>query len=279
MMKKLFLLAATAFLFACFTDKDDPPELVTQGMVTILEAQSDFSEDSVIYLADSVKFVDELGQVAKFNKDNKSGLYYSAWAKSSSINIGFNVIPNSDGGRIEVSCHPNTDQTVSFTRPVFPVKRYGFSLSFKDSLKAGDSTFYDVVEFKNYDTLYHDCNIHAFYFGIHDGLVKVVSKNGVELNRVSAKVYKKAEKRREEERARADSIAQAVADSIAQAVADSIIKANSTAETDTSEEDSVENEIPKEIIDLADSVAECIKKAYSSGSINAIKECSKIADL
>ena len=32
-------------------------------------------------------------------------------------------------------------------------------------------------------------------------------------------------------------------------------------------------EIPEEIIDLAESVADCIKKAYSSGSLTAIKDC------
>ena len=116
------------------------------------------------------------------------------------------------------------------------------------------------------------CNISAFYYGIHDGVVRVVSRNGVELNRVSAQVYENAEDRRAEERALADSIAQAVADSIAQAVADSIIKANTPSEKDSTD-DNAEIEIPQEIVDLADSVANCIKKAYSEGSLSAIKNC------
>jgi hypothetical protein len=108
------------------------------------------------------------------------------------------------------------------------------------------------------------CNISAFYYGIHDGVVRVVSRNGVELNRVSAQVYENAEDRRAEERA--------LADSIAQAVADSIIKANTPSEKDSTD-DNAEIEIPQEIVDLADSVANCIKKAYSEGSLSAIKNC------
>ena len=37
--------------------------------------------------------------------------------------------------------------------------------------------------------------VDAFYYGIHDGVVRVVSRNGVELNRVSAQVYENAEDR------------------------------------------------------------------------------------
>ena len=57
---------------------------------------------------------------------------------------------------------------------------------------------------------------------------------------------------------------------IAQAVADSIIKANTIDSTD---DDGNPIEIPQEVVDLAESVAECIKKAYSSGSLSAIKDC------
>jgi phosphoribosylpyrophosphate synthetase len=121
-----------------------------------------------------------------------------------------------------------------------------------------------------------------------------VSKNGVTLNRVPAKVYEDAEDRRAKEKAVADSIAQvvadsiaqavadsiaqavadsvaqAVADSVAQAVADSIVKAN-TVDSSGSDGDSIA--IPQEVVDLAESVAECIRKAYSAGSLSAIKDC------
>jgi phosphoribosylpyrophosphate synthetase len=90
------------------------------------------------------------------------------------------------------------------------------------------------------------------------------------LNRVPAKVYEEAEERRAKEKAVADSIAQAMADSIAQAVADSIIKANTI---DSADGDGNPIEIPQDVVDLAESVAECIKKAYSSGSLSAIKDC------
>ena len=127
-----------------------------------------------------------------------------------------------------------------------------------------DSTFYDILYFSVPDSGMNLCNISAFYYGTHDGVVRVVSRNGVELNRVSAQVYENAEDRRAEERA--------LADSIAQAVADSIIKANTPSEKDSTD-DNAEIEIPQEIVDLADSVANCIKKAYSEGSLSAIKNC------
>ena len=123
--------------------------------------------------------------------------------------------------------------------------------------------FYDVLKFDATDATNNPCNISAFYYGIHDGLVKVVSKNEVEMNRVPAKAYEDAMDRREKERA--------LADSIAQAVADSIIQANTTVEKDSSDDSTVE--IPQEILDLADSVSNCIKNAYSSGSLTAIKNC------
>ena len=133
-----------------------------------------------------------------------------------------------------------------------------------DSLKVLDSTFYDILHFSVPDSGENLCSISAFYYGIHDGIVRVVSRNGVKLNRVSAQVYEDAKDRRAEERARADSIAQAVADSI--------IKANTPSEKYSSEGDA-EIKIPQEVIDLADSVANCIKKAYSEGSLSAIKNC------
>jgi hypothetical protein len=139
-----------------------------------------------------------------------------------------------------------------------------------DSLKVADYTYYDIIVFSATDGSYNVCNILAFYYGIHDGLVRVVSKNGVTLNRVPAKVYEAAEDRRAKEKAVADSIAQAIADSVAQAVADSIVKAN-TVDSSGSDGDSIA--IPQEVVDLAESVAECIRKAYSAGSLSAIKDC------
>ena len=150
---------------------------------------------------------------------------------------------------------------------MFPATQDGYTLKMVDSLKVGDSTYYDVLKFDASKSDFNLCSVSAFYYGIHDGLVKVVSKNGVELNRVPAKVYKKAEERREKERA--------IADSIAQAVADSIIKANMVAQEDEDiqEDDDSEIEIPQEVQDLVDSITECIKRAYSSGSLSALKDC------
>ena len=44
-------------------------------------------------------------------------------------------------------------------------------------------------------------------------------------------------------------------------------------EDDDQEDDDSEIEIPQEVQDLVDSITECIKRAYSSGSLSALKEC------
>ena len=273
--------AVPAFFLACGED-NDPPEFTTD-MQTLWNAKKSFSKDSIIYLADSVKFVDKVYHYAEFGEKEPPSLVYKAKALASAINIGLYVIPSSDGGSIEIVCHPNQNlfdtydieknQKIIFEEPSLPAKNNeGYSLKFMDSLKVLDSTFYDILHFSVPDSGENLCSISAFYYGIHDGIVRVVSRNGVKLNRVSAQVYEDAKDRRAEERARADSIAQAVADSIAQAVADSVIKANTPSEKDSSEGDA-EIKIPQEVIDWADSVANCIKKAYSEGSLSAIKNC------
>ena len=272
-MKKLILLAAGALLWACGGDSSSEVYKIEPvgGVQVLLNGKKGFSKDSVIYLADSVKFVDKLNQSADFGKEDHPKLVYSAKALASAIDIELQTLLNDDDGSIVVSCHPNHDRKIYFNEPVFPATQDGYTLTMEDSLKVGDSTYYDVLKFDASKNDSNFCSVSAFYYGIHDGLVKVVSKNGVELNRVSAKVYKDAEKRREKERAIADSIAQAVADSIAQAVADSILKANTAAQE--GDDDDPQIEIPQDVQDLVDSIAECIKRAYSSGSLSALKEC------
>ena len=160
-----------------------------------------------------------------------------------------------------------------------------------DSLKVGKSVYYDVLKFDVSMAPSSHCSASEYYYGYHDGLLMVVSKNGIEMSRVSEKVYKENVERRLEERAEADSIAQAVADSLAQAVADSIAQAfadsvaqatadsirmaNPSAEEDStaSTGDTTKVEIPQEVLDMADSIADCVKKAYLSGSLSAIKNC------
>ena len=272
-MKKLILLAAGALLWACGGDSSSEVYKIEPvgGVQVLLNGKKGFSKDSVIYLADSVKFVDKLNQSADFGKEDHPKLVYSAKALASAIDIELQTLLNDDDGSIVVSCHPSHDRKIYFNEPVFPATQDGYTLTMEDSLKVGDSTYYDVLKFDASKNDSNFCSVSAFYYGIHDGLVKVVSKNGVELNRVSAKVYKDAEKRREKERAIADSIAQAVADSIAQAVADSILKANTAAQE--GDDDDSQIEIPQDVQDLVDSIAECIKRAYSSGSLSALKEC------
>lgn len=262
-MKKILLLAFGMLLFAC-SDSEEKNSL-THDMQIMLDARKGFSKDTVIYLADSVKFVDKLTQIAYFEQDDNTGLSYTAKAMSSAIDIRLYVYPDYSGGSISVYCHPNQDESIKFNEPVFPAKSKGYTLKFKDSLKVGKSMYYDIVEFKTPVDSGNACSISAFYYGIHDGLVQVISKNGIKLNRVSKKVYEDAEERRAKERAQIDSIAQAVADSI--------IKANTVA-VDTSKKDSsTKNSTSKEIIDMAESVADCIKNAYSSGSLSALKDC------
>ena len=269
MKNKLILLAVGALLWAC--GDDDSSEIYkiepASGIQVLLNGEKGFSKDSVIYLADSVKFVDKLNQSADFGEKDHPKLVYSAKAVASAIDIELQALPDAGEGSIVVSCHPSQDRKIYFYEPVFPATQDGYTLKMVDSLKVGDSTYYDVLKFDASKSDFNLCSVSAFYYGIHDGLVKVVSKNGVELNRVPAKVYKKAEERREKERA--------IADSIAQAVADSIIKANMVAQEaeDIQEDDDSEIEIPQEVQDLVDSITECIKRAYSSGSLSALKDC------
>ena len=271
-MKKLCVLAACLFLMAC---SDDEERLsLTRDMRILTDAEDGFSDDSVIYLADSVKLVEELRQTVSFGQEGNPKLYYSAEAQTSAIRVSLSAYPDYAGGNIAVTCRPD-GKTINFIEPTFPDTAYGgYVLKMLDSLKAGDSTYYKVLKFEVLENSDYRCNISAFYYGIHDGLIKIVSRNGVEMNRVPAKVYEDAVERRAKERALADSIAQAVADSIAQAVAESIIKAN-TPGADSSENASsdVQIEIPQEVLDLADSVANCIKRAYAAGSLTAIKDC------
>ena len=266
-MKKVLFLAVAALLCAC---GDDESSSLPKDVQMLLDSKNGFSEDTVIYLADTVNFVDKINQHVDFGTKDQPEMYYAAKALTSGIDVQLYVDQQLNDGSIVVRCNPALNEKIIFDDPIFPATtKNGNKLSFKDSLKVGDSTYYDIVVFNaNEDN--NVCNISAFYYGIHDGLVRVVSKNGVALNRVPAKVYEDAVDRRAKEKAIADSIAQAVADSIAQAVADSIIKANTIDSTDDAGNPI---EIPQEVVDLAESVAECIKKAYSSGSLSAIKDC------
>ena len=261
-MKKAFFLVLSGMLFwACSNGDDSSERGIPHDLQVILDGEKGFSPDTVIYLADSVKFIDMLTQSADFDLSGHPGLDYIVKGMTSGIDIQLQVLPGND--EIIVSCYQNYEKRVVFREPKLPAEQDGFSLKMLDSVKAGDSVFYDVLKFDATDATNNPCNISAFYYGIHDGLVKVVSKNEVEMNRVPAKAYEDAMDRREKERA--------LADSIAQAVADSIIQANTPVEKDSSDDSTVE--IPQEILDLADSVSNCIKKAYSSGSLSAIKNC------
>ena len=296
-MKKVLLFAAGTLLFASCGDNDDASSIVitneiTSDMQLMLDAKKGFSKDTVIYLTDGVTFVDKVAQSAEFGKDDKPGLTYKALAMSSAINFSMKVQPGSgELGSIWFSCHPGDSDGITFQEPVFPLDRNGYKLTFMDSLKVGKSVYYDVLKFDVSMAPSSHCSASEYYYGYHDGLLMVVSKNGIEMSRVSEKVYKENVKRRLEERAEADSIAQAVADSLAQAVADSIAQAfadsvaqatadsirmaNQSAEEDStaSTGDTTKVEIPQEVLDMADSIADCVKKAYLSGSLSAIKDC------
>lgn len=277
-MKKFFLLAAGAFLLAC-SDGDEHVVNFTPDMEILLNAKKDFNKDTVIYLADSLKFVEKINQFSDFGDEDNTLLIYKANATSTAINMNLFVLPGPGGGSIEINCFSNEKNRIVFEEPVLPARsEEGYTLKFLDSLKAGESTYYDVLEFDASKAQINQCYYSTIYYGVHDGLIKVVSKSRTELNRVPAKVYEDALERRAKERAYADSVAQAVADSIAQAVADSIAQAvaDSIIKANTPADDSsvIEIEIPQEVIDLADSVANCIKKAYSSGSLSALKKCS-----
>ena len=251
-MKKVLFLAVAALLCAC---GDDESSSLPKDVQMLLDSKNGFSEDSVIYLADTVNFVDKINQYVDFGTEDQPKMKYAAKALTSGIDVQLYVDQQLNDGSIVVRCNPALNEKIIFDDPIFPATtKNGNKLSFKDSLKVADSTYYDIIVFNATDSSYNVCNISAFYYGIHDGLVRVASKNGVALNRVPAKVYEEAEDRRAKEKV----------------VADSIIKAN-IVDSSGSDGDSIA--IPQEVIDLAESVAECIKKAYSSGSLSAIKDC------
>ena len=98
-------LAIPAFFAACGEGNDLPD--FTEDMQALWNAEKGFNKDSVIYLADSVKFVDKLFQSAEFGVKEMPFVDYKAKAMASAINIGLYVVPNSDGGSVQIVCHPN----------------------------------------------------------------------------------------------------------------------------------------------------------------------------
>lgn len=274
-MKKYFFLACAAFLVAC--SEEDPTYTPDMGRFMIVGDA--FTKDTVIYLADSVKYAEKLNQRAFFESswNNLPGLTYIVKGEASAINITLTMMPSYSDGIVTISCNPKQDE-IRFEHLTFPRKNWdGYEVSFKNSIKIKDSTYYDILIFKAPKSDNNKCPFSEFYYSADNGIVKVVSKEGVSLNRITPQKYKEITNKLAEERAVADSIEQVVADSIAKAVADSIEQAitdstvNAVADSIISSSD--KNKDDPDFEKVVKEVTNCVKKAYSSGKISSLKNC------
>lgn len=278
-MKKYLFFALAIFLLAC-NEEEDPT--CTHDMKPFMFHGADFTSDTIIYLADSIRFADELTQSVSFDSrwNGLPALTYNVNAKSSAINIRLEMEPTYNNGEVHVTCGTRQLGTIRFEHPEFPARNWdGYQLSFQKTTKIGSKTYDDILIFDASNVTDGPCNFSKFYYSANDGLIKVVSKQGISLNRISEKEFNDMTKKAAEERAKADSIEQAVADSIAQAVADSIEQAviDSIAQAmadsivSANQEDSSSKE--EDLEELIENVTDCVKKAYSSGKLSALKDC------
>lgn len=261
-MKKYLFFVLALFLIAC--NEDEEPSL-SRDMALFMGNGGDFTEDTLIYMADSVSFAEELMQSVTFDGQwNKfPALTYKVNGKSSSINIRLEMAPSYDGGEVRVICNAKQASPILFEHPTFPAINYdGYRLDYKASIKLEDSTYHDILIFDASKANNGPCNFSKFYYSANDGIIKVISKQGISMNRITAEKYEGIMEKLAEERAVADSIEQAVADSIVQAIADSIVNASLPDSTDDGE-----------LEELIDGVTDCVKKVYSSGKISSLKDC------
>ncbi|WP_298772433.1 hypothetical protein, partial [uncultured Fibrobacter sp.] len=144
-MKKVLFLAFLPLLWAC---GDDESSSMSKDVQMLLDSKKGFSEDSVIYLADTVNFVDKINQHVDFGTKDQPEMYYAAKALTSGIDVQLYVDQQLNDGSIVVRCNPALNEKIIFDDPVFPATtKNGNKLSFKDSLKVADSTDYDIIVF------------------------------------------------------------------------------------------------------------------------------------
>lgn len=273
-MKKLFALLTCLFLLAC--SESDNYRYYTQEIKTFASPEN--FKDSIIYIKDSLDLVDIVEQSVSFDNyagdDSNKPVTFEADGRTMAIDIFLSFKPTTDGGEIKVNCGYKNRTPIIFDNPKFPMKERGYVLEKMDSVKVNDSTYYDILVFDASKADTNNCNMEKFYYAAKDGIVKIVSKNGMELNRITLQKYESIEKENAAKRAREDSTAQALSDSIAKAVADSIAFADSLAAIMDSIKAATENaasdSLAKDIVDAIENFSNCIEKATS---LSDFKNC------
>lgn len=291
-MRKYILFALPLFLLAC---NEDPDPTYSHDMETFMGNGGDFTKDSVIYLADSISFIEKLTQSVSFDAqwDKFPALTYKVNAQATAINIRLEMEPSYDGGDIRITCGTRQSSPILFQHPTFPTSNWdGYKLSYRNSIEINDSTYHDILVFDASNASGDYCDFSKFFYSANDGIIKIVSKQGISLNRISPEKYEDIMERLAKERATADSLEQvadsiakavadsianavadsiekAVADSIAQAISDSAAKAIADSIVKANKKDTAEIDLDK----LIDDVKNCVKDVYSSGKISSLKNC------
>jgi len=269
-MKHVCFLIFAMLLVACSSDRD--PYYANNLRPFVLN-EDDFVKDSLVYVKDSMNIVDVLEQEIEYRNTASPTPYlvYEATARNMAISVQLVIAPSEDGGAIKVNCGSQKKVEFFYDNADFPLDYKGYVIKLKDSLVVSGETYHDIMVFDASGVKDNQCDMGSFYYAANNGLVRVVSKNGVELNRIGAREYEIIREKLATERAVADSIAQAVADSIAQAaitqaLADSIAKAYADS-IRASTQDTVDLE------KAAEDLYNCIMDAGSVSSWKDLKGC------
>lgn len=270
-MKRFLILAMSALYFTGCPDSSSSANdhlYFSDTLIPYVDGHKHFTKDSSIYFKDSRGFTDEIRHSISFTEDDIPSLKYEGVASTMPIELGLRIDATTYGGSIFVTCG-EVNAFVS-SRPIDENDQDNpfFKSEYKDSVSINDTYYKNVLILETPQKKGDSCNVGKFYYAAREGIIRIVAKNGTNIDRISKKMYQEIKDKRIEDAARADSIQAAIADSVAKAVADSIIKANSQP-SDTSDG----TIISQEVIDAAESIADCIKKAYAAGSLTAIKDC------
>ncbi len=187
-MNKVICLFVLLLLVAC-SDSENAP-YYADNIKTFVFADDISVGDSVIYLKnDSVDIVEPIDHYAlyknKVEDDSNWTLIYHADARALAIHVMLEISPNSDGGGFLLQCGSRKDFSISFDHPEFPIKEKGYMLDLVDSFKVAGVLYRDVLVFDGTRADPNKCDMARFYYAANYGLIKVVSKNGIELSRSS----------------------------------------------------------------------------------------------
>lgn len=186
-MKSVFYLLAALLLVAC-SDSDNSP-YYSYNLVPFVFVDDISMGDSVIYLKnDSVSIKETVDHYAfyknKVEEDSNWTLIYHADARALAIHVMLEISPNRDGGGFRLQCGSRKDFSINFGHPEFPIKEKGYMLDVVDSFKVAGVLYRDVLVFDGTRADTNKCDMARFYYAANYGIVKVVSKNGIELSRI-----------------------------------------------------------------------------------------------